>query len=620
MVFELASVLFNLGVAASLMGSKESVSSVEGVKRACNSFQLAAGIFEYINTHYANQISLLPQGSDINGGVLQALQAIMLAQAQECFVLKATMERTVRNTTLAKLAGATSALYDAARGHVVSCSRFFPAVIASYLGAKSQLYQATAHYRKSMEFLEEKQYGREIYKLREALDSLNGARDLATASGTICTDATILSSSILQLVATLKKELDRATKDNDLIYQEPIPVRGAWSEVGSAVVVKPFAFPEATLVEALSAPFLFEAIPNFKTAAAASEVRANAPSLLEPFNIRLSDALNQIEEIFVRHNLPSSVEAVMVPSGIPDEILVKSQELQQQGGIPVLHGRMEAIQSSRKSVLQTLEQASSFLRNEQSEDDLGRQKFGPKWNRAPSSTLTPALRKRHEDLSQAMIKANETDQSTETFLDAHLPHILSLTSSRQELEATIPKASSRHGHALYADSIWDELRMALPKRDEFRERAKVIMDFIYATYNSIDIVQRTQEIADTQGPSSVVNITQMMMDEIQAALSHHEPEVQSFANEAGEYGRLVERLMAEFNINNHKNEGSSSASGREEALRQLNAAHQAYKTVLSQFDSADLFYADAQKQATALFNACQDFALGRHQEAQSLTE
>ena len=86
--FERASVLFNLGAAYSQKAHQQNLKTAEGVKMAFNFFQLAAGSFALLKDNspvwFPTVIS-----SDLAVSTLASLELLMLAQAQECFLLKA---------------------------------------------------------------------------------------------------------------------------------------------------------------------------------------------------------------------------------------------------------------------------------------------------------------------------------------------------------------------------------------------------------------------------------------------------------------------------------------------------------------------------------------------------
>lgn len=110
--FEKASILFNLAAAYSQRGHQQNLKTTEGVKFAFNFFQLAAGAFamlkENVPVWFPTVIS-----TDLSPATLASLESLMLAQAQECFLLKAIVDKK-SPSVISKLAAQAGDLYDQA--------------------------------------------------------------------------------------------------------------------------------------------------------------------------------------------------------------------------------------------------------------------------------------------------------------------------------------------------------------------------------------------------------------------------------------------------------------------------------------------------------------------------
>lgn len=80
-------VLFNIAALQSAVAAAQSFDSDDGLKLATKLFQQAAGIFTHLKSAAPAAISAEPT-PDLSPDTLNALAALMLAQAQECFVIK----------------------------------------------------------------------------------------------------------------------------------------------------------------------------------------------------------------------------------------------------------------------------------------------------------------------------------------------------------------------------------------------------------------------------------------------------------------------------------------------------------------------------------------------------
>ena len=87
--YERNCVLFNVGALFSQLACTQNHTSDDGLKTAAKYFQQASGIFSQLKDTVYPQLNTLPT-PDLSVDSLGSLSAIMLAQAQDCFYLKAS--------------------------------------------------------------------------------------------------------------------------------------------------------------------------------------------------------------------------------------------------------------------------------------------------------------------------------------------------------------------------------------------------------------------------------------------------------------------------------------------------------------------------------------------------
>ena len=85
--YERVCCLFNLAAFQSQVAGVQNQESDEGLKLAAKLLQTSAGIFSYLKANVMGAIQQEPT-PDLNPETLGALAALMLAQAQEIFLLK----------------------------------------------------------------------------------------------------------------------------------------------------------------------------------------------------------------------------------------------------------------------------------------------------------------------------------------------------------------------------------------------------------------------------------------------------------------------------------------------------------------------------------------------------
>jgi programmed cell death 6-interacting protein len=126
-----------------------------------NYFQQSAGLFQFVSD------SLDSWG--IEGGAntqLSALSTLMLAQAQEAFLIKAT-DSKMKDGTLAKLAMQASTFYNAAFDTLKEL-KLLDKYWMSYLQVKIAYIKAKGHYYRGLECSAQATYGQGISWLQSS--------------------------------------------------------------------------------------------------------------------------------------------------------------------------------------------------------------------------------------------------------------------------------------------------------------------------------------------------------------------------------------------------------------------------------------------------------------------
>lgn len=163
---------------------------------------------------------------------LTTMREFVLGQAQECYWQQAvlrtwcgfqlTPEGSYRNSVIAKLSMKVSEYYKsalkAANSIDPSSASYFPQAWINNITVKSMHFEAAAQYRLSKDDLEKARYGDEIARLRIAEGLAKKGLDLGKKSV-----AESVLGDLKNLSDTVKTALDRAVRDNDLVYLVAIP-------------------------------------------------------------------------------------------------------------------------------------------------------------------------------------------------------------------------------------------------------------------------------------------------------------------------------------------------------------------------------------------------------------
>ncbi|WFD19445.1 pH-response regulator protein palA/rim20 [Malassezia caprae] len=218
---ERAYVLLHLATQYAQLGAAEWRSEADGVKRAANYFQWAAGCLALVET-----CPDTPPAAQA-----PCLKQLMLAQAQECVWQKAVHDGLL-STTIAKLARSTADLY-AASAYAAPAAGLPPGWTV-HIECKRWHFAAAAEYRKSCDDLAHRRYADELGRLRVASDALKRARALPTR---LLPQPAVLQD-LVSLEQVLATNLSRATKDNDLIYLQAPTGAAALPDMGAVLMVR----------------------------------------------------------------------------------------------------------------------------------------------------------------------------------------------------------------------------------------------------------------------------------------------------------------------------------------------------------------------------------------------
>ena len=426
--FESASVLFSLAALHSAIGTNESRSDKESLKRCINFFQIAAGLLKHIREKVVPQIEHLvpPPVPDLSPAMLEALEQLMLAQAQECFWQQAVMD-SLKNATIAKLSMAVSQLYENAlavterTGPAISMKADdagkceLPRDWVSHMRIKRHHFRAAAQYRKSVDDMEHNAYGDEIGRLQIADADAKKALDASkrNVSQTIISDL----KSLQGVIAT---NLTRANKDNDLIYLHTVTTEANLPKISPAVMVKsvvpaqvqdPIAFLRTSPAPAYGTP-LFQTLVPYGVHLAISVYEDRKETLIRDSFVSRQTELDAIASSTLQSlGLPGSLQAQDKTLPIPTALLRKGEEIRLDGGVTKLHRLIEDVAKISRANATILQEAVSVLDKEQAEDSEVRDNFkNTPWTRPASEEAAHQYRSQVAQYQNTLEQARKSDE------------------------------------------------------------------------------------------------------------------------------------------------------------------------------------------------------------------
>jgi programmed cell death 6-interacting protein len=175
--FEKAALLFNIAALLSHEACAKDMKSDTGLKEAYNLFAEAVGIFDHLKSEVVPSLGQ-PLTPDLSEDALSFASALMTAQAQQCFYMKANLAG-MKRAVLAKLAQGTADAYSLAAGMVDSPNMRTSQIYKPRLQCSTQWFMADAEYKIACHEQEQLSIGNEIARLRRAQSTMGEASKFA---------------------------------------------------------------------------------------------------------------------------------------------------------------------------------------------------------------------------------------------------------------------------------------------------------------------------------------------------------------------------------------------------------------------------------------------------------
>ncbi|WVO14605.1 pH-response regulator protein palA/RIM20 [Cryptococcus depauperatus] len=376
--FEKACVLYNIAALWGSMAGQERRAEAESIKRALGYLTAAAGILEHLMAVVLPVLrselsSPHAAGYDITASFLGTIKEFVLAEAQECYWQQAVLQGTYKNGLIGKLSMKVSEYYKAAlnsmNGTDYPSSSYFPSIWIAHITMKSLHFEAAAQYRLSQEDLEKSRYGEEIARLKIAEGLCKKGID-AVRKGV----ADSVVADLKQLQAAINSSLERAVRDNDLVYVQPIPPANQLSQTHGVSMVrlvtpKEVKEPIAWLMSD-GGGALFSGLVPYGVHLALSIYDDRKDTLVRELDRKREELDSLAASTLQSLNLPGSIQALDRPIGLPPSLLKKTEEITSQGGSTRIEHLLGEVQRLAKANVQALNEAMDVLDQEATENEM----------------------------------------------------------------------------------------------------------------------------------------------------------------------------------------------------------------------------------------------------------
>lgn len=415
--FEKAAVIFNLAAAASQRALSTDRKEQGGLIDSARGFQEAAGLFKALSEGSALKLDE-PRPVDVSPECASMLEKLMLAQAQECVLEKASSDKKAA-ATLARIAKHAAVLYDDCHQMLSSkpLSDHFDRTWEAHTKVKALLHHIEAEFHNAADLREKddiKGVANEIAQLRESKAMISTAKREAKSA----------SQELQDNVASKERQvcdrLSRAEKENANIYLQRVPQAIDLPSVIPAALVKPL--PPKTLDSTPESRSLFKGVVPEPIMKALSRYTDMVDGLIRNQVDKLESALDDVRLRLREMELPESLQ-YLEPRGcltiMPESLREDLKVIEQRGGLSHLRELLSELHSLQSVTRSEIDAIDRELEAERQTDDEMRRLYGLRWNRPTSLDMTAGMRERLRGYRSNLSAALEADKQLGTKLESH---------------------------------------------------------------------------------------------------------------------------------------------------------------------------------------------------------
>ncbi|KAK3532342.1 hypothetical protein QTP86_016029, partial [Hemibagrus guttatus] len=559
--YEKTCVLFNIGALSSQIASEQNLDNDEGLKTAAKFYQLASGAFAHIKDTVLSALNREPT-MDISPETVGTLSQIMLSQAQEVFVIKATADK-MKDGIIAKLANQTADYYGDAFKQC-QYKENLPKEVLPVLAAKHCMMQATAELHQSALAKQKKRFGEEIARLQHATELV---KTVASRYDEYV--------NVKDLSDKISRALTAAKKDNDFIYHDRVPEVKDLEHIGKASLVK------ATAIQVpLSQKFtdVFEKMVPMLVQQSLSIASSRKADMVNRLVGSLREATNLCNGVLASLNLPAALEDLSGDS-VPQSILEKSRAVIQQGGLNSIEQLIKDLPELLQRNREILDESLKILNDEEATDNELRAKFSQRWNRTPSGDLYKPLRAEGGNFRNILDKAVQADQVVKERYNSHCEMIALLCKPENELCAAIPSANP--AKTLQGSEVVNVLKAQLAQLDEIKRDREILEGEIKAV--TFDM---TTKFLTALAQDGAINEEALSTGELDTRYGAYTQRVQQNLRSQEDTLAQVQTSHQEFAALKQSN---AEANHREEVLKKLASAHDSYIEISSNLKEGTKF-------------------------------
>jgi len=593
-IYEKLCVLFNIGACCSDIASTAPLETEEGLKTAAKLYQQAAGCYSYIRDH-----ALTATRSDCTWDLypesLSCLIAIMLAQAQEVFYLKA-VDNKFKDGTIAKLVKQCSDFYaDAMKAVQTDCLKDLQKTWLPVLAGKQALFHALSEYHRGEHDLSEQKIGDALARFTKSFELIKVAEQRSSKE-----------LNLKPYTSRIQNAYDKAKKDNEFVYHERVPDYKTLPAIEAASLAKitPLKYPTSEDFRDLFSTLVPMTVHN--------GLQAFKSKRVEILNMevgKLRQATELMNTALVAWNLPAAIEDAGGKNLVPQSLLDKSSGIKDKGGIEHINRMMAELGPLMQRNGDILGESKRMLNEEESSDTELRTSMKDKWTRTPSRQLTEYLHsevKQYETIMENAMKANKVIESKYA---KNKDGIDLLSKSPHQIGSALPAATA--AGALQNTHVIRELRRLM----EQVEALKNVREVLESEMKALDNDALNAKVITALTTATNLDEHSVIQNELDELIAPMRKQVRENIQEQEQLMGFIEKANSDFVKEKVHNETSKM---REEMLKNLATAADSFNELYNHSEEGNKFYNDLTEILLKFQNKVNDFVFARKTEKDDL--
>uniref|UniRef100_A0AAG5DH73 Tyrosine-protein phosphatase non-receptor type 23 n=1 Tax=Anopheles atroparvus TaxID=41427 RepID=A0AAG5DH73_ANOAO len=590
--YEMAVVLHNFAALHTQLGAAENRSDPESMKKACTHFQCAAWAYGYVKDNYA----LLLQG-DLSTELLIYMQALCLAQAQECIMEKSLCDNR-KSGIIAKVTAQIISYYNSALAALLTQNgddgriqdlvgskqfkewRRYVRFKISYLSCILLLYQG-------QQSEEQQKMGERVALYQASFDKLEEARKESKGLAHI----EQVNDALQFTMDVVEAKRKSAKNENEFIYHEEVPELSAISAVQGANLVNGIAF-NVTDAEAMGEDIFHRLVP-MKAHESSSLYSEEKATLLRTVGTKVEDKDTEVESFMSSLNLdaigqnPTPRNDTRLPQGLVD----RCAELQAKpNAISDLVQSMSTLADTCSDVELTLKEIKHLLRQDEKQEEHYQAKIGQRSN---GGAHIVDLGRELAKYQEAHNKAGESNDTLRKAMGLHVQNLKILSQPLPDIKAQIPVSNEQCDRPAF-----DELHTILAKVHQMKVQRTMLYQALRKQITEDDI---TSQLIALEGGGSD---QKAKMDELfRKELSKHDSLVGMLEQNMKAQGNILKALTDVYaRCAPALKSFTDAKTRRDQFFSSLQASFDVYEDLLSKSAKGLEFYRKLQSNVQKLYS------------------